>query len=170
MLGRARLGGAMVAPTPRRPGRVRDVQLWGAGPKLPARNDVPRLLRHGPRRRAHLHGHRARRGLAKFPNGIVLNALSLHQLPGAARAVRVRMTFPQSIPVTTVEAAVAELADIVPGMGKSVPRPRFELSDISEKTWDGAIVVWSTIYDEGRIRDSVLRSVLAKLPNAAPGG
>jgi small-conductance mechanosensitive channel len=41
-------------------------------------------------------------GLAKFPNGIVLNALSLHQLPGAARAARVRMTFPQSIPVTTV--------------------------------------------------------------------
>jgi len=109
-------------------------------------------------------------GLAKFPNGIVLNALSLHQLPGMARSVRVRMTFPQSIPVATVEGAVAELADSVPGMGKSVPRPRLEVSDISEKTWDGVVVVWSTVFDEGRIRDSVLRSVLAKLPRSAPGG
>ncbi|HYA71494.1 MAG TPA: mechanosensitive ion channel family protein [Thermoplasmata archaeon] len=107
-------------------------------------------------------------GLAKFPNGIVLNALSLHQFPGMAKALRVRMTFPQTIPVPTVEAAVAGLAGAVPGTTPTLPAPRLEVSDISEKTWDGVVVIWSTSFDEGKIRDAVLRSVLARLPAARP--
>ena len=105
-------------------------------------------------------------GLAKFPNGIVLNALSLHQLPGSSRSVRVRMTFPQSISVATVEAALGDLANAVPGVGPTLPRPRLEVADISEKTWDAVVVVWSTVFDEGKVRDAVLRSVLSGL--AAP--
>ena len=105
-------------------------------------------------------------GFAKFPNGIVLNALSLHQFPGTARSVRVRMTFPQTVSVPTVESAVAELASKVPGMGPSLPAPRLEVADISETTWDAVVVVWSTVFDEGKVRDAVLRSVLAQLPTS----
>jgi len=105
-------------------------------------------------------------GLAKFPNGIVLNALSLHQLPGDSRAYRVRMTFPQSLPVPVVEAALAGLSERVPGYSSEHPPPHLEVTDISEKTWDGLVVVWSTEIDEGKIRNAVLRSVLASLPSA----
>ncbi|HYA54039.1 MAG TPA: mechanosensitive ion channel family protein, partial [Thermoplasmata archaeon] len=104
-------------------------------------------------------------GLAKFPNGIVLNALSLHQFPGMARSFRVRMTFPQSITVAQVEAATTQLPLTVTGISPKYPAPRFEVTDISEKTWDGTVVVWSTIFDEGKVRDAVLRQVLAQLPN-----
>jgi len=106
-------------------------------------------------------------GLAKFPNGIVLNALSLHQLPGSSRAFRVRMTFPQTVPVAMVEAAVARLGDGLPGVAPGLPAPHLEVSDLSEKTWDGVVVVWSRSFDEGKVRDSVLRSILADLPAAA---
>jgi small-conductance mechanosensitive channel len=103
-------------------------------------------------------------GLAKFPNGIVLNALSLHQLPGMARSFRIRMTFPQSISVARVESAVSRLPMNLSGMPSGSPPPRFEVTDLSEKTWDGTIVVWSTTFDEGKVRDAVLRQVLAELP------
>jgi small-conductance mechanosensitive channel len=106
-------------------------------------------------------------GLARFPNGIVLNALSLHQLPGMARAFRVRMTFPQALSVARVEAAVARIPPSLLGTGAKLPAARFEVTDISEKTWDGTVVVWSTIFDEGRVRDAVLRQVLSELPASA---
>jgi len=107
-------------------------------------------------------------GLAKFPNGIVLNALSLHQLPGDARSYRVRMTFPQTVSVAQVEEAVASLGVGLPGLASTRPAPSLEVADISEKTWDGVVVVWSTVPTEATIRDRVLRSVLARLPAARP--
>jgi len=102
-------------------------------------------------------------GQAKFPNGIVLNALSLHQLPGLARAFRVRMTFPQSVSVSAVEAAVRLAYGSLPGSSPSLPPPVLEVADISERTWDGVVVVWTTAIHEGPIRDQVLRRVLEKL-------
>jgi small-conductance mechanosensitive channel len=107
-------------------------------------------------------------GLAKFPNGIVLDALSLHQPSGTARAFRVRMTFPQTVPVPLVEAAVADVMARLPRASPALPAPHFEVADISERTWDGVVVVWSANIDEGAIRDQVLRSVLASLPAARP--
>ena len=68
--------------------------------------------------------------------------------------------------VPAVETAVAELAGTIPGTGSNLPAPRLEVADISEKTWDGVVVVWSTVFDEGKVRDAVLRSVLAQLPAA----
>jgi small-conductance mechanosensitive channel len=106
--------------------------------------------------------------LAKFPNGIVLDALSLHQPAGSARALRVRMTFPQTIPVPLVEAAVAEVWLHLPGASPDRPSPHLQVADISERTWDGVVVVWSSTIDEGAIRDQILRSVLASLPSAQP--
>ena len=107
-------------------------------------------------------------GQAKFPNGIVLNALSLHQTPGAPRAFRIRMTFPQTIGVPLVEAAVAKANERLPGGSPQLPAPRIEVADISEKTWDGVVVVWSTEFHDGPIRDYILRRVLEKLPGAKP--
>jgi small-conductance mechanosensitive channel len=109
-------------------------------------------------------------GLAKFPNGIVLNALSLHQVPGSPRAVRVRMTFPQSVTVGTVEEALRAAASGFPGTSPTAPVPRLEVADISETTWDGAVVVWTTATDEGRVRDNVLRAVLDRLPASRAAG
>ncbi|MGD0588694.1 MAG: mechanosensitive ion channel family protein [Thermoplasmata archaeon] len=103
-------------------------------------------------------------GSAKFPNSIVLSALTLHRSPGNAQAFRVRMTFPQSIPVGLVEAAVADVAPSLPGIAPDFPPPRFEVTDISEKTWDAVVIAWSTALTEGPVRDYLLRSVLAKLP------
>ena len=107
-------------------------------------------------------------GDAKFPNSIVLSALTFHRPPGSGQAFRVRITFPLTIPVSVVESAVSELAGTVPGRAQDLPRPRFEVTDISEKTWDAVVIVWSTSVTEGPIRDHVLRSVLATLPSAKP--
>jgi small-conductance mechanosensitive channel len=107
-------------------------------------------------------------GLAKFPNGIALTALSLHQFPGVARAFRIRMTFPQAIPVPLVEAAVTEIAPNLPGSCPTRPPPRVEVTDVSEKTWDAVVTVWSTVFEDTPLRDQVLRSVLSKLPAARP--
>lgn len=106
-------------------------------------------------------------GNAKFPNSIVLSALTFHRPRGSAEAFRVRMTFPHSVPVTVVETVVTEVLLTLPGSSLSLPRPRFEVADISEKTWDGVVVVWSTALTEGAVRDHLLRAVLEKLP-AAP--
>jgi small-conductance mechanosensitive channel len=109
-------------------------------------------------------------GLAKFPNSIAITALSLHQLPGVPRAFRVRMTFPLSIPIPLVETAVAEVAATLPGVSSSWPPPRVDVTDISVATWDAVVTVWSTVVDEGPVRDRILRSVLAQLPAARATG
>lgn len=104
--------------------------------------------------------------VAKFPNGIVMDALTVVEPPGSPRAVRVRMTFPLSIPVSAVEAAVADISGEVPGAVPAKPPPRVEVIDISERTWDAVVVVWSTAADDETVRDQVLRAVLRRLPTA----
>jgi len=109
-------------------------------------------------------------GLAKFPNSIAITALSLHQLPGVPRAFRIRMTFPLTVPIPIVEAAVSEVAGALPGSSPTRPVPRVEVTDISVATWDAVVTVWSTVVDEGPLRDRILRSVLAKRPTTPAGG
>ena len=105
-------------------------------------------------------------GIARFPNAIVLTALSVQRTAGSHQAFRVRMTFPQSVAVGQVEDAVRTISANLPRESLSAPPPRLEVTDISEKTWDGVVVVWSTSFEEGKVRDLVLRSVLARLPGA----
>jgi small-conductance mechanosensitive channel len=103
-------------------------------------------------------------GVARFPNAIVMTALSVQRNVGAPHAYRVRMTFPQSVGVAVVENAVGKIAENLPGESPANPAPKLEVTDISEKTWDGVVVIWSTSFEEGRVRDLVLRSILGKLP------
>ncbi|MGD0249710.1 MAG: mechanosensitive ion channel family protein [Thermoplasmata archaeon] len=107
-------------------------------------------------------------GTAQVPNSVVLGALVLRQTPGVARSVRVRMTFPQSVGVPMVEAALTEIAVKLPRTSPLTPLPRIEVTDISATTWDGVAVVWTMVPDETSVRDSVLRSVLTRLPVTAP--
>ena len=109
-----------------------------------------------------------RGGTAKLPNNIVMQALVLE--PRATTLLRVRMTFPVSVPVATVEAAVAELPALLPPPPPGTPGPRLEVADISAGTWDGVVVLWSTDPDEGPVRDRILRTVLPWLPGAGSGG
>ena len=104
-------------------------------------------------------------GTAKVPNGIVIQALVV--LPQTPTAHRVRMTFPRSVPVATVEAA---LKDVDPGLASvafGTPAPRLEVTDLGATTWDGTVVLWSDVRDPGVVRDRVIRVVLARLPPAA---
>jgi len=107
-------------------------------------------------------------GIARFPNAIVMTALSVQRNIGMATAYRVRMTFPQSIPVALVEAAVRTISENLPGESPGLPVAHLEVTDISEKTWDGVVVFWSTSFEEGKVRDLVLRAVLARLPGTPP--
>ncbi len=109
-------------------------------------------------------------GLAKVPNSVVLGALVLRPDPRGGRSQRVRMTFPLSVPVATVEAAVGELAEALARSDPAAPRPRFEVADIAAATWDGVVVLWTTSLDEAGTRDAVLRAVLAHLPEAVGRG
>lgn len=107
---------------------------------------------------------------AKVPNGVVLDALVVHQPLDVARAQRVRMTFPSTVRVATVEGAVAELAHTLPSVVPSPGPPRLEVADLGVGTWDGVVTLWTTGAEESAVRDVVLRSVLAKLPAGAPPG
>jgi small conductance mechanosensitive channel len=104
-------------------------------------------------------------GLAKVPNSIVLQALIVLPKPGAAKSHRVRMTFPLSVSVSAVEAVLPEIAEAFPDDAERTP-PRFEVSDIGPSTWDGVVVIWSTITDDSVVRDRTMRAVLERLPAA----
>jgi small-conductance mechanosensitive channel len=105
-------------------------------------------------------------GIAKLPNSVVLSALVVVPKPGVAKAHRVRMTFAYSVPVAAVEAALGEVATAFPTDAARTP-PRLEVVDLSSATWDGVIVVWSTVLDDNLVRDRVLRAVLTRIPGAA---
>jgi small-conductance mechanosensitive channel len=100
-------------------------------------------------------------GLAKIPNGIVIQALVV--LPRGAVVHRVRMTFPRSVPLASVEAALPAVAAAFPSPFAGAPAPRLELSDLSAATWDAVVVLWSQVRDLGEIRDRVIRTVLARV-------
>ncbi|MGI0070776.1 MAG: mechanosensitive ion channel family protein [Thermoplasmata archaeon] len=101
-------------------------------------------------------------GIAKVPNSVVLSALILRPTASAPRAHRVRMTFPNSVIVPVVEAALAEVAGQFPDDAARAP-PRLELADLGASTWDGVVLLWSPVLDEGLVRDRVMRAVLKQL-------
>jgi small-conductance mechanosensitive channel len=103
-------------------------------------------------------------GTARVPNSVVLGALVLRQTPGVPRSLRVRMTFPLSVDVPTVEAALADVGAGLPPTPAHLPAPRLEVADVSATSWDGVVVLWTAVPDESTARDAVLRSVLARLP------
>jgi len=104
-------------------------------------------------------------GLAKLPNSIVMAGLVI-EAPGP-RAQRIRMTFPLSVPVATVEAALADVGRALPPPA-GAPAPRFELADVGATSWDGVFVLWTPDPSVPSIRDRVLRAVVAHLA-PAPG-
>lgn len=106
-------------------------------------------------------------GLARVPNSVVLGALILQPGRGSPRAHRVRMTFPFSVDVKTLEAALAVVAVTFPNDAARTP-PRLEITDISAASWDAVIVLWSTVLDEAIVRDLVMRAVLERLPSSPP--
>lgn len=108
-------------------------------------------------------------GIAKFPNSIVLTALIVQRPSGSPRAYRIRMTFPQEVPVSLVESALQGVVIDQRGEPPGISKPRLEVTDISKGTWDGVVVVWSTSLEEWQIRDRILRAVLAKLPSPPAG-
>jgi small conductance mechanosensitive channel len=106
-------------------------------------------------------------GLAKIPNGIVIQALVV--LPQGAVVHRVRMTFPRSVPPSQVEAALPALTEAFPKPYTGAPAPRLDVADLAPSTWDGVIVLWSAVRDADEVRDRVIRTVLPRVaPPAAP--
>jgi small-conductance mechanosensitive channel len=102
-------------------------------------------------------------GLAKVPNSVVLGALVLQPQVGAPKSHRVRMTFPFSVDIRTLEAALSDVVAAFPEDSARTP-PRLEVTDIGATTWDGVILLWSPVLDDGMVRDRVMRAVLARLP------
>ncbi|MCI4366857.1 MAG: mechanosensitive ion channel family protein [Thermoplasmata archaeon] len=102
--------------------------------------------------------------LAKVPNSVVFQALVVNVSQSPERAIRVRMTFPMSLPVTAVEAALPALPALPGLLAPGCPAPHLIVADLGTSTWDGVIVLWATHHDEDRVRDAVLRAVLARLP------
>jgi small-conductance mechanosensitive channel len=106
-------------------------------------------------------------GIAKVPNSVVLGALILQPKPGGTKLHRVRMTFPYTIEASRVEAAIADVARAFPSDAARVP-PRLEVTDLSVASWDGVIILWSSVLDDSLVRDRVIRAVLAQLKGSMP--
>jgi small-conductance mechanosensitive channel len=100
-------------------------------------------------------------GLAKIPNSVVIGALVLQ--PRSTQSTRVRMTFPLSIPVATVEAALSDLARDYPATSPRASLPKLEVADVSAASWDAVVTVWSPGTDDNAVRDRVLRRVLERV-------
>ena len=106
-------------------------------------------------------------GVVKLPNSIVLNGIVQHPETGI-RTVRVRMTFPQTIPVATVESAVGELRAVLQDPKTVGARLSFEVADVSATTWDAVVMVVTPSLTESGVRDRVLRAVLARIAPGTP--
>lgn len=106
-------------------------------------------------------------GLGKVPNSVVLGALVLQPSPGAPKSHRVRMTFPYTVSLKVLEAAVGDVASAFPQDSARTPL-RLEVTDLGAATWDAVIVLWSPILDDALVRDRVMRAVLARLPTPTP--
>jgi len=104
-------------------------------------------------------------GIAKLPNGIVIQALVV--LPGEAVVHRVRVTLPLAVPVAALEAVLPDVAAAFPAPFAGAPPPRLEVVDLSATTWDGVIVLTSSVRDPGAVRDRVVRAVLARVPGSS---
>jgi len=105
-------------------------------------------------------------GVAKLPNGIVIQALVV--LSRGAVLHRVRLTLPRSVPIAAVEAALPEVTKAFPPPFPGAPSPRFEVADLSPTSWDGVVVLWSLTREPGVVQDRVLRAVLGRLAPSAP--
>jgi small-conductance mechanosensitive channel len=105
-----------------------------------------------------------RGGVAKLPNNVVMSALVLE--PRATAVHRIRMTFPLTVPVRTVEAALGDVLTSLPSPPTGSPGPRLEVTDISAATWDGVVVLWTHDPEAPEVRDRILRAVLGRLPGA----
>ncbi len=105
-------------------------------------------------------------GTAKVPNAITIQAIVLEA--GGSAVHRVRMTFPFTVAVSTVEAAVSAVAGDFPAPFPGAPPPRVEATDISATSWDAVVVLWSRIREPGAVRDKVIRAVLARMPAPPP--
>jgi small-conductance mechanosensitive channel len=102
-------------------------------------------------------------GTAKVPNGIVIQALVV--LPASGTQHRVRLTFPRSVALATVEAALPTITREFPPPFPGAHPPRLEVADVSPTTWDGVVVLWCRPSESATVRDKVLRTLL---PYGAP--
>jgi len=106
-------------------------------------------------------------GVIKVPNSVVLSGVVQHPESGI-RTVRIRMTFPQTVAVATVESAIIDLRTALQGSRDATTRFSFEVIDISAATWDGLVLAVTATMSEATLRDRVLRAVLSRL-TAGPG-
>jgi small-conductance mechanosensitive channel len=107
--------------------------------------------------------------LVKVPNSFVLAGIVQHP-EGGVRKIRVRMTFPQSIPIATVESALGDLRTTMQDSTRAIAtRLTLEVVDVSAATWDGVVVVVTPSLTEPTVRDRVLRAVLARVTTPAIG-
>jgi small-conductance mechanosensitive channel len=104
--------------------------------------------------------------LAEVANLLVLNALIINDTASADWTHRVRMTFPQSVPVQLVEDVLADPGLKTPNVGFTIDAARVEVTDISVASWDAVVVIRANEWSEGKIRDRILRRVLERLPAA----
>jgi small-conductance mechanosensitive channel len=107
-------------------------------------------------------------GIARLPNSVVISSMVLQPRGSLLNSHRVRMTFPLTTEVATVESALPEIVAVFPRSSPFDQPPRFEIADISATTWDGVFSVSSAGRTDGDVRDVILRLVLARIPGAAP--
>lgn len=106
--------------------------------------------------------------VAKVPNSVALQAFVVNLSSSTTRLQRVRVTLPYSVELAAFERAVGELAASLPAPKGGYPRPSAQVADLQPTTWDGVVVLWTEEASEERVRDRVLRALLAGLPLVVP--
>jgi small-conductance mechanosensitive channel len=106
--------------------------------------------------------------IAKIPNGSVLGALVVNHSDASDRMQRIRVTLPHSVPLAAFERVVAEIDRDFPAPTRTLPPATAQVADLQPNTWDGVVVIWTKDTDEARVRDAVLRRLVAAFPQLRP--
>ena len=105
--------------------------------------------------------------VTRFPNAVVLASPAVQVPKTKARAQRIRLTFPVTVSVASVEALLPDAQRVAGGLPQDAQSARLLVADVTPSTWDGVLCVWTLDSDESAVRDRVLR-LLQGLLEAAP--
>ncbi|HTT25494.1 MAG TPA: mechanosensitive ion channel family protein [Thermoplasmata archaeon] len=108
--------------------------------------------------------------VARIPNSVVFQALVVNLSQSPDRALRVRITFPLSVRVEQVQRVLPRLTDVPGLLAPGYSDPKLFVADLGPTTWDGVVVAWVRQPDEDRVRDALLREVLAGVAAPPPAG
>lgn len=106
--------------------------------------------------------------VAQVPNSAIVQAVLVNHSRASSHALRVRLTLPNSMPVSELEAAVDEYVRTRATSPPGSPAARVLVADVGGTTWDGVVELWVHELRDDDVRSELLRRIKSRLPAPPP--